>query len=89
MNSRTLGGEPAEGSSAAHSVLEQLAPLIALAELLWLDLCVFRIGADMLRGSLSVEGGLALALAILLALSLLRGWLRSRRRGGARSLATP
>ncbi len=79
MNSRTLHGAQVKvGSGAAHPVLEQLAPLIALAQLLWLDLCVVRTAADMFRGSLSVEGGLALALAIVLAASLVRGWLRSR-----------
>jgi hypothetical protein len=87
MSSRTPYREPAARPGAsAPTVREQFAGLIALAQLLWLDLCVVRIALDLLRGSLSVEGALALALAVVLAVSLVRGWLRSRGRLDPRSL---
>jgi len=87
MSSRTPYREPAARPGAsAPTVREQFAGLIALAQLLWLDLCVVRTAADVRRGSLSVEGALALALAVVLAVSLVRGWLRSRRRLLPRSL---
>jgi hypothetical protein len=90
MNSRSPYREQAKGRAAAAAppVLEQLGPLIVLAQLFWLDLCVVRTAADVLGGSLSVEGGLALALAIILSVFLVRGFLRSRRRRAPRLLAT-
>ena len=82
MNSRAPYRKQAEVRSVAAdpTVWEQLAAPIALTQLLVLDLCVVRTAADLLRGSMSIEGGIALALAVTLVVSLVRAWLRSRRR---------
>jgi len=77
---------PDPSQVGAHSVVtgptlqEQLAALIALVEVLVLNLCVIRTAADLLRGSMSAEGGITLAVAVSLAIALVRYQLRSRRR---------
>jgi hypothetical protein len=47
-----------------------LAQAIALTQLILLALCAARVAADRLRGSLSTEGDIALALLVVLAASL-------------------
>jgi hypothetical protein len=67
-----------DGSDSTRG--EPLDAVVLLAELLVLDLCVVRTAADLLRSSMSIEGGVALALAVILAASLARRVLRSRLR---------
>jgi hypothetical protein len=60
-------------SDAADSTeREPLGALIVLVQLLVLSFCAVRTALDLLRGGVSVEGGLALALGVILALSLVR-----------------
>ncbi len=68
-------------SSASHSKpADALGAVIVLAQLLVLDLCATRTAADLLTRSMSVEGGIALALALILAVTLARRLFRARRR---------
>jgi hypothetical protein len=58
-------------SGAAGPVSEaRLGRTIVLTQLVLLGLCAARIGADLLRGPLGIEGGIAVALFVALAASL-------------------
>ena len=62
-------------------VLHQLGASVVLVQLLMLDLCVVRIAMDLLHRSFGVGARIALAGAAILAASLVRKRVLSRRRG--------
>jgi hypothetical protein len=88
MSAMNLAPEPISHCSRAHVRSgaadsghgEPFGPVIVLTQLLVLDFCVVRTAADFMRGSMSIEGGVALALAVILAASLVRRLVLSRSR---------
>jgi hypothetical protein len=78
---RRIARERKNGAETAElTLLEQLGAVVVLAQLMVLELCVSRTVVDAFRGAMTVEGGVALALAVVLGASLLRKSIRLRKR---------